>query len=206
MTIIGESAGGGSVQYHTIAYGGARESNLFIRGIAQSPAPVASDPIYASLGANLFLRSAGINTVDAARQLPTETLQEANVAAQNATPYNVVYFGPVVDGNLLLDILPRSYSQGNYIKNVSMIVSNNQNEARFLGDQNIKTDADFDAWVHINFDSAPVEIQSQIINEIYPARYNSSFTISEPSGTQRFGRQRVPGFVQYSRHCTCLPE
>ncbi len=64
VTITGESAGDASVQYHTVAYGGEIETNLFIRGISQSPGPLASDPTYASRGAKLFLRNANVNTAD----------------------------------------------------------------------------------------------------------------------------------------------
>lgn len=72
------------------------------------------------------------------------TLQAANKAAQNATPFNVVYFGPVGDGDLLLDVLLRSYNEGKYIKDISLIAANNRNEARFLGNQSIKHDSAFD--------------------------------------------------------------
>ena len=180
VTITGESAGGASVQYHTAAYGGTKENNLFIRGISQSPAPLASDPIYATIGANLFLQDLGVHTVDEARNLPTSALQAANKAAQKDVPFNVDYFGPVVDGDLILDILPRSYKKGNYIKNLPIITSHNEDEARFLGDQTIKTNADFDNWVHVNFPSAPIAVQNQIINDIYPPKYDGSLPYTTP--------------------------
>ena len=172
VTITGESAGGASVQYQTVAYGGAKEANLFIRAISQSPAPLVSDPIYTSIGANLFLQNVGVNTIDDARQASTEILQKANLNAQNATPFNIVYFGPVVDEDFLLDILPRLYSEGKFVKNISIIASNNQNEARFLGNQSIKTDEDFDDWVYLNFPSASAHIQNRIISTIYPPDYS----------------------------------
>ena len=180
VTIIGESAGGASVQYQIAAYGGAKEANLFIRGISQSPAPLAADPVYPALGANLFLKNAGVTNVDAARILPTQILQQANINAQKATPFNVDYFGPVIDGDFLLDILPRSYSAGKYAKDIALIVSHNEDEARFLGDQNIKTNADFDNWVHVNFPSATASIQRQIISKIYPPVYDGSLPYVTP--------------------------
>ena len=182
VTITGESAGGASVQYQIAAYGGAKEGNrnLFIGAISQSPAPLAADPLYPALGANLFLKNAGVTNVDAARRLSTQILQQANINAQKATPFNVVYFGPVIDGDFLLDILPRSFSAGKYVKDIALIVSHNEDEARFLGDQNIKTNADFDNWVHVNFPSANASIQGQIISEIYPPIYNGSLPYVTP--------------------------
>ena len=180
VTITGESAGGASVQYQTIAYGGAKEANLFYRGIAQSPAPLASDPKYAPIGANLFLKDVRVTTIDEARKASTEVLQKASINAQNATPFNVVYFGPVIDNDLLLDIIPRSYNKGNFVKNVTMVAANNQNEARFLGNQSIRSNADFYNWVYINFPSASTSIQNQIINTIYPPDYSGKQPYKTP--------------------------
>ena len=99
MTITGESAGGGSVQLRTVAYGGTKEADLFIRGIAQSPAACISDPVNPARGADSFLRSAGVNSVTAARTLSTEGLQQANISAQHDTPFNIFPLGPSVDGD-----------------------------------------------------------------------------------------------------------
>ena len=180
VTITGESAGGASVQYQSVAYGGAKEANLFYRGIAQSPGRLASDPIYAPIGANLFLKDAGVTTIDAARKLSTKVLQQANINAQNATPINVVYFGPVVDHSFLLDIIPRSYNKGKFLKNITMVAANNQNEARFLGNQSIKSNADFNNWVYVNFPSASKSIQNQIINQLYPPDYSGKQPYKTP--------------------------
>ncbi|KAL8731714.1 MAG: hypothetical protein Q9181_004203 [Wetmoreana brouardii] len=180
VTITGESAGGGSVQYQTAAYGGAKETNLFIRGIAQSPAPCLSDPIYPAIGANLFLQNAGVSNLTAARKLSTQVLQQANLNAQNATPFNVFYFGPTIDADFVPDILPRSYNGGKYVKELKLIATDNQNEARFLGNQSIKSNADFNNWVHVNFPSAPSSIQNEIINHIYPPVYDASSPYATP--------------------------
>ncbi|KAL8751736.1 MAG: hypothetical protein Q9184_005972, partial [Pyrenodesmia sp. 2 TL-2023] len=180
VTILGESAGGASVQYQTAAYGGRKETNLFIRGISQSPAPTLADPIYPALGANLFLNNAGVTSVDAARSLSTEVLQDANRKAQGTMPFNVNYHAPIIDGDFIVDLLPRAYSMGKFNKNVRMITSNNQDESRVLGNQSIETDADFNNWVRVNFPSAPTSIRQQIINQIYPPVYNGSFPYTTP--------------------------
>lgn len=95
MTIIGQSAGGGSVEFHTTAYGGLRqkENSLFVGAIAQSPAPIIVDPKWRALGANVFLEAAGARSVDELRKLPSEVLQAANLKAQAPAPYTVEIFG-----------------------------------------------------------------------------------------------------------------
>ncbi|KAI4166703.1 MAG: hypothetical protein LQ343_007826 [Gyalolechia ehrenbergii] len=180
VTILGESAGGASVLYQTAAYGGGRETNLFIRGISQSPAPLLADPVYPTLGANLFLKNAGVTSVDAARRLPSEVLQQANMKAQSTIPFNVNYFGPIIDGDFIVDLLPRAYRRGKFNKNLSVITSDNENESRFLGNRSIKTNADFDNWVQVNFPSAPGSIRQQIINQIYPPIYDGSLPYTDP--------------------------
>ena len=180
MTILGESAGGASVLYQTAAYGGAKETNLFFRGISQSPAPLLADPVYPALGANLFLQNAGVTSVDEARKLPTEVLQQANAKAQSIIPFNTNYFGPIIDGDFIVDMLPRAFASGKFNKNINMITSHNQAESRFLGNHSIRTDAEFDDWVQINFPSAPASIRQRIINEIYPAKYDGSFPYTTP--------------------------
>ena len=182
MTITGESAGGGSVQDHTVAYGGARpeENNLFIRGIAQSPAPIITDPKYARLGANLFLEALGVSSVDEARRLSTEALQAANVESQAGSPFAVEYFAPNVDGDLLPDIPPRLYNEGRFIKNIDMMASHNADEGRLFSNQSAKTNADFDNWVYVNFPSASSELTSYIINDLYPPRYDGTLPYTSP--------------------------
>ncbi|KAL9125796.1 MAG: hypothetical protein Q9217_005051 [Psora testacea] len=180
VTILGESAGGGSVQYHTVAYGGAKENDLFIRGISQSPAPLTSDPKYPRLGANLFLELAGVRSVDEARKLPSQLLRNANVKAQAETPFNVAYFAPTVDGDLLPDIIPRLYNQGNFNKNLAIIASHNENESRFLGNQSINTNEDFNNWVETNFPSTSPELRDYIINDLYPPKYDGSLPYNSP--------------------------
>ncbi|KAL9101699.1 MAG: hypothetical protein Q9163_003064 [Psora crenata] len=184
VTITGESAGGGSVEHHSVAYGGAKpeENHLFIRGIAQSPAPIITDPKYASLGANLFLEILGVASVDEARKLSTEPLQAANIASQLTGPFGVEYFAPTVDGALLPDIPSRLYNEGRFIRNIDMMAAYNANEGRLFGNESVRTDADFEHWVYATFPSAPPEVVSYIINHVYPPRYDGSLPYTTPLG------------------------
>ena len=183
VTLTGQSAGGSSIQYHSIAYGGSRpeENDLFVRGNVQSPGSLTQYPDYAKLSANLFLQAAGVGSIEAARHLSTDVLIRANVAAQAQTPFNVAYFSPVVDGDLVPDIPPRAYKNGRFIKEtLSFLVSNEQDEARFLGNQSISTNGDFDNWVSATFPYATHQQRDYIINDLYPPIYNGSFTYINP--------------------------
>ena len=182
VTLTGQSAGGSSIQYHSIAYGGSKpeENNLFIRGNLQSPGTLTEYPNYAKLSANLFLKAAGVTSVDAARKLSTDVLMSANAAAQAQTPFNVAYFAPVVDGDLVPDTPPRAYVNGKFIKGLSFLASNEQNEARLLGNQSIATNADFNNWVSVTFPYATTQQRKYIINTLYPPVYDGSHTYINP--------------------------
>lgn len=96
---MGQSAGGGSVQYHTIAYGGvpqAGENDLFAGAIAQSPAPCFSDDYHRCIGANKLLEAAGVNNVDDLRKVDEKVLATANVKAQAEAPATVITFGELI--------------------------------------------------------------------------------------------------------------
>lgn len=143
VMILGESAGDASVQYQTVAYGGAKEANLFIQRIAQSPAPPALNPIYAPLGTNIFLKSLGVLSVNEARGLDSTILQKANKDVQSIMSFNAVYFSPTIDGDFLPDISSRLYNNSTYMKNMMLITSHNEQEAQCLRNQSIKTDTNF---------------------------------------------------------------
>ena len=182
VTLTGQSAGGSSIQYHSIAYSGSKpeENNLFVRGNVQSPGTLTEYPKYAKISANLFLQAAGVTSVDAARELSTDVLMKANVAAQAQTPFNVAYFAPIVDGNLVPDIPSRAYNDGKFIKSLSFLASNEQNEARLLGNQSVSTNADFDNWVSVTFPYTSPPQRSYISNTLYPPVYDGSHTYTNP--------------------------
>ncbi|KAG8529268.1 uncharacterized protein KY384_005903 [Bacidia gigantensis] len=181
VTITGESSGGTSVLRHLVAYGGSKpeESGLFIRGVVQSPSLTPIDPQYLKLGANLFLQSAGVSTVDEARNLSTEVLQKAQKQAQVSGPFNVQFFTPVVDDDVLLDYPTRLLKEGKYFKNVTMIAAHNFNEGRHFANQSVSTDADFDNWAYQLFLSTP-NVAEKVIKEVYPPLYDGSLPYKNP--------------------------
>ena len=96
MTVIGESAGAGSIMHHITAYGGAKgEGQLpFQQAIMQSASihnPTQSKLLEEQVFQS-FLDAAGVSTLDEARGLPSETLQMANKKVIFSAPFGLYIF------------------------------------------------------------------------------------------------------------------
>lgn len=88
VTVIGESAGGGSTIHQITAYGGLKGKVPFQQAIIQSgaflpvPSNIEKETIFQS-----FLTTAGVSTLQDARNLSTEALQLTNAIMVGEAPY-----------------------------------------------------------------------------------------------------------------------
>ena len=81
ITVMGESAGAGSIMTHLSAFGGIDGSSPFQRAIIQSPAmkPAVDAARYGQLY-QVFLDAAGVSNYAEARALTSQQLQAVNDA------------------------------------------------------------------------------------------------------------------------------
>ncbi|CAF9902947.1 MAG: hypothetical protein HETSPECPRED_000065 [Heterodermia speciosa] len=175
VTILGESGGGASVMFHTIAYGGSRpsENHLFHQAIGQSPGPQVGKGNNQQIVSNAFLAALNVSTVDEARNLPTETLMRANRKIEASTPY----FGPFVDGDLIPDLPSRLYTSGRHIKNLRIMAGHNANEARLFIPPTSNSQTTFDAFLTTRFPTATAAQLDYINHTLYPPpNPNTSYT------------------------------
>jgi carboxylesterase type B len=122
VTIVGGSAGGGSVTSQLILYGGADEK-LFRAAIAEYPwwQPYLTteqlDTQYQHL-----LSAAQCNDTACLRGLSEDALATAaqatyiNAYAAGEYGYGSFYFGPYVDGLVIQDLPSREFEKGNYVQ------------------------------------------------------------------------------------------
>lgn len=99
ITVIGESAGGGSTMHQITAYGGLKGKVPFQQAIVQSPgfqptpSAIGEEAIYQK-----FLSIAGVSTLAEARALSTQQLQFVNYKIVNeSTPYGTFTFSTCSD-------------------------------------------------------------------------------------------------------------
>ncbi|PYI03941.1 alpha/beta-hydrolase [Aspergillus sclerotiicarbonarius CBS 121057] len=104
ITVLGESAGAGSIMHHITAFARERdERDLFQRAILQSPAFIPiPDFEQQDLAFHQFLNILNVSSLDQARNLSSQTLIAANAyQVGRYSVYGSNIYGPTVDGNLV---------------------------------------------------------------------------------------------------------
>ncbi|RFU81020.1 hypothetical protein TARUN_1203 [Trichoderma arundinaceum] len=137
VTIMGESAGAGSIMYHLLAQGGQRPA-LFQRAIAQSvPLSTIVDPAQQESNFQKFLSILNVTSLEEARQLPSSVLIAANVQQIGGAPYNQFAFNPSVDGDFIPGPPAKLLLQGSFAQGISLLSSHTSFEGALFADPRV---------------------------------------------------------------------
>jgi carboxylesterase type B len=175
ITLMGESAGGGSIMYLMTAFGGAIPAS-FQQVILQSPGftPVASSSIQEATLQG-FLTQLGVRTIEEARELPSNRLIAANAAQIGMlTPYFNYMYWPVVDGSLVPDVPGKLLLQGAFDHTIKVMAGHNSNEGVLFTDARIVDDAALAALIRRSFPEVQDSVTKFITQTLYPAVYDGS--------------------------------
>ncbi|KAI3327863.1 alpha/beta-hydrolase [Xylariaceae sp. AK1471] len=191
VTLMGESAGGGSALYQMIAYGGKDGSSPFSQVIAQSPATFPRG--VATVGSYRgFLETLGVENLTEARQLSEKDVIDANHNFTGAAPPTSYAFGPVVDGLIIPDEVGKIFKSGAFDKDVKVMAAHNSFEGGFFYDSNITTDAEFQAWVARSIPGLSNSDVDYLANVLYPPVFDGSLNyISQASRQMVFWSEAV---------------
>ncbi|KAB8267956.1 carboxylesterase family protein [Aspergillus minisclerotigenes] len=130
VTVMGVSAGSGSIFHQLTAYKGLQGPSLFQRAILQSP---AWEPNYDSdkqeQTFRQYLKLLNVSTIEEARQLPSEKLIAANTHQVSGSPYGTFTYGPVVDGVFVADLPGKLLLRGEFDHSVKILNGHTLNEA-----------------------------------------------------------------------------
>ena len=161
------------------AYGGL-EPAPFAQALPQSAAwlPVTSNYLQENITES-FLGMLGVDSIEAARQLPTEKLIQTNYQQVLLAPYGKFVYGPTVDGVFVPAQPGQLLQAGAFDKNVTVMVGHNAHEGVTFTDPRIKTDDDLIAFIETGFPGIQPSVVQQIL-ELYPAVYNGSYPWMSP--------------------------
>ncbi|KAK3626610.1 hypothetical protein LTR56_019676 [Elasticomyces elasticus] len=149
VTIQGESSGGTSVGAQLLAYNG-RDDKLFSGAIAESGAPVGLtpyptvqtwEPIIANLSAAVGCSSSA-DVLSCFRSVPTDQMN----AAINSSVTSGAQYGPVVDGDFIVDHAETQLERGDFV-HVPYIIGANSDEGTGFGPRQVNTTQQFLSWM-----------------------------------------------------------
>ncbi|WYZ37729.1 hypothetical protein EsH8_II_001235 [Colletotrichum jinshuiense] len=187
VTVLGESAGGGSVLHQLTAYG-STSGAPFRRAILQSPGfePVTGpgkkkarfDEVlkWAS-----YFNSSNVSSLDELKQLPFDVMWKVNQITVAATYWGAFGWGPVVDGDFVPDILGALLSQGKFDSSVEVLTGHNSDEGFIFASPLITNDEEYvSSLLKLLLPDASDEVLDYLNTELYPAIYNGTYSWETP--------------------------
>ncbi|KAH8834456.1 Alpha/Beta hydrolase protein [Flagelloscypha sp. PMI_526] len=174
VTIMGESAGGGSVVHHISAYSGGR-GVPFNQAVLQSPSwfPGLTPEIQDGNTA-LFLRYLNVTTLEEARSTSTNDLIRANLLLiGTATPYPSYPVGPVPDDSFIPDSPAELVASSRYAHGLHILTGHNFDEGLIITNPTVIDDASYIQWMRDIFPSATGSSIDELLVQ-YPSTFNGS--------------------------------
>jgi carboxylesterase type B len=190
VTVMGESAGAGSIMHHITSHGG-NGSLPFQQAIPQSPAfqptvPAESQAIFQEVIGNASLiANTSITSANELRALPFEALAAVNTIVTALSPYGEFTFGPVVDptpNSYVPDLPIRLLAQGKYHHNINILVGHNSNEGLLFAPPAIQTQPEYESSLSQLFPTANSSTITTITDVLYPPVFNGSYGYTDQIG------------------------
>ncbi|KAL8689466.1 MAG: hypothetical protein Q9218_004871 [Villophora microphyllina] len=175
VTVIGESAGGGSIMHQITAFGGLAGKAPFQQAVLQSAA-------FQNMPGNFqqeqtfdaFLSLLNVSTLEDARQLDSSALIKANAQQVGASPYGFFTYGPVVDGLFAPAIPGKLLLQGSFDHGLKLMLGHNADEGLDFTSPFVTNDTAYDEYVVTSFPDIDPSVASYVENQLYPPASNST--------------------------------
>ncbi|KAL2131605.1 hypothetical protein VTI74DRAFT_4821 [Chaetomium olivicolor] len=191
ITVIGESAGAGSILSHLSVFGGIDGTSPFKRAILQSPAIKPAQD--AALNIQLFdqlLATSNTSSYAELRQLSAERLMDINIAMVGAAPFASFLFGPNVDSILIPSHPSPLLTHRKVDTSVSVLVAHNPDEGLLFTDPRIANQSAFEAYLAGFMPSVP-SLPLSKIKHLSEVIYPADFTGSVLPYTNQVGRTKL---------------
>ncbi|KAK1976424.1 Alpha/Beta hydrolase protein [Colletotrichum cereale] len=175
VTVMGESAGAGSIMYHLTSPEISSRS-LFRRGIVQSPYTYHISKAQQEETFRQILQASNVSSLSELEDMPTKTLQMVNgIVVGNARPYGTFVFGPVIDGDRYPGYPPLLLAQGQHDRSIQMMEGHNTNEGLLFASPFIHNDTQFNADIALLFPQASESVLSTITQTLYPSDFSGIY-------------------------------
>jgi carboxylesterase type B len=199
VTVIGESAGAGSIEHQITAYGGSKGKVPFQQAILQSPgfAPIPNNDQEESVFREV-LNATSVSTLQQLKGLSTTQLQAANRNITGGSQYGLftfgqytpptytlqalMYTGPSVDGVFSPALPGILLSEGKFDHSLKLLIGHNSNEGA-LFTAAVQTDATFAENVRNLFPDISPAVFTIVTKVLYPPDYSGAYGY-----TNEFGR------------------
>lgn len=183
VTVMGESAGAGSIMHHLTAFGGAVRAP-FAQAVLQSPGwvPYPSRVDQEALFRDFLRRANNASSLAAARALSTEQLMAANAAQMAAQPYGSFGASPCLDGDFVTQDPKPLLAQGKYDKRVRILAAHNADEG-LLFTPPVADDAGYRRFVQDTFPAARrAQLLDYLAETLYPPVFDGSLPYTDHVG------------------------
>ncbi|KAL2794574.1 Alpha/Beta hydrolase protein [Aspergillus keveii] len=176
VTVFGESAGGGSILHHITVYGGKRDPPAFQQAVLQSPGllPLPQKHRQEEVDQK-FMQILNVSSLDEARELPSQTLIEANAYhIGEFSFYGDFTYGPAVDGTFSPSLPGQLLEQGTFHKNVNFMVGSNSDEGLLFIMPTAQEESGYQQYLDENIPGITEGSRGYISNTLYPPIFNGN--------------------------------
>lgn len=175
VTVMGESAGAGSIMFHLLAQGG-KHPVPFKRAIVQSiPLTVLVDPAQQEKSFQKFLSILKVKSLEEARRLPSSALIAANVQQIGAETYDQLAFSPSVDNAFIPGPPAKILLEGSYAKGIPLLSSHNAYEGTLFTDPlTIGNETALEKRLQAIYPLMQQKDLDHVLKVLYPAVYDGS--------------------------------
>ncbi|KAF2849261.1 carboxylesterase family protein-like protein [Plenodomus tracheiphilus IPT5] len=176
VTVVGESAGGGSIMHQITAYGGSKGKAPFQQAVPQSPGWSAVQSVVQQ--ENTFQNYLELTNTSSLAELRALSSEEIIMANAQQVAYDAAWgtyvYGPVVDGNFAPLLPGQLLAQGRFDKDVRILVGHNAAEGTYFTPPSIRSDATLLNQLRAAYPYAPQKSLEYIINTLYPAVFDGT--------------------------------
>jgi carboxylesterase type B len=182
VTVMGESAGGGSILHQITAYGGLRGPVPFQQAIPQSPAFQAlpsplqqEDSFQKTLGYASAISNTTVTTLAQLRALPSSVLYAVNAYTVALSNYGTFTYGPAVDGKFVPALPGTLLLHNQFDSSVKVMVGHNLNESFIFTSPFVANNTQLEEVFSELVPSLSPSIASYIENVLYPPVFDGSY-------------------------------